>query len=214
MLAVIICLAGIFAILVVAEILHKRKILHGEYLRKFVHIPSGAFIAFWPWLISWRAIQLISLAMLAVVLINHRTRSIHISGDIKRPTYGGVLFPVAVIIAAALTREKIFFAIAILHMAVADGMAAVIGTAYGKKLAYKVFHQVKTVLGTMAFWLASLYILGVGILFAHDLISFTNYALLLLVLPPILAALENLAVLGLDNVVVPVAVIAALQLAT
>ncbi|HLB66329.1 MAG TPA: hypothetical protein VJJ78_01905, partial [Candidatus Saccharimonadales bacterium] len=63
MLAVIACLAGIFAILVIEEIFYKRKILQGEYLRKFVHISAGSFIAFWPWLISWRAIQLIGVLM-------------------------------------------------------------------------------------------------------------------------------------------------------
>jgi uncharacterized membrane protein len=66
----------------------------------------------------------------------------------------------------------------------------------------------------MTFWLASLCILGVGLLFAHDIIAFNHYALLLILLPPTLAFLENLAVLGLDNVVVPVAVVLALQLAT
>jgi len=214
MLAVIACLGGIFAILVISEILYKQKILHGEYLRKFVHISSSSFIAFWPWLISWRTIELISLAMLAVVIFNHRIRVIHISGNIARKTYGGMLLPVGVLSCALLTNIKIFFALAILHMALADGLAAVIGTAYGKKFRYKIFHQLKTLIGSMTFWLVSLCILGTGLLFLSDSLSFTHYALLIIVLPPILAFLENLAVLGFDNVVVPVAVVLALQLAS
>ena len=214
MLAVITCLGGIFAILIISEILYKQKILQGEYLRKFVHISSGTFIAFWPWLISWRQIQAISLAMLAVVICNHRRKTIHMGGNIKRRTYGGMLFPVGVLASALLTQNKFFFALAVLHLALADGLAAVIGITYGKKVSYKIFHQAKTLVGTATFWLASLCILGVGLLFAHDYISFNHYVLLLVFLPPVLAFLENLAVLGLDNVVVPVAVVLALQLAT
>ncbi|MDO8591777.1 MAG: hypothetical protein Q7R60_02555 [bacterium] len=214
MLAVITCLGGIFAILVIGEILYKQKILEGEYLRKFVHISSGSFIAFWPWLVSWRAIELISLAMLAVVIFNHRSKTIHMSGNIKRLTYGGMLFPIGVLACALLTHNKIFFALAVLHLALADGLAAVMGITYGKKYSYKVFHQVKTLTGTMTFWSVSLCILAVGLLFAHDAVGFNHYVFLLIFLPPILAFLENLAVLGLDNLVVPVAVVLALRLAT
>lgn len=214
MLAVIVCLGGIFAILVIGEILYKQKILEGEYLRKFVHISSSTFIAFWPWLVSWRTIELISLAMLAVVIFNHRSKTIHISGNIARQTYGGMLLPVGVLSCALLTDIKIFFALAVLHMALADGLAAVIGTAYGKKYEYRVFHQLKTLVGSMTFWLVSVCILGTGLLFLSDSLSFTHYALLIIALPPVLAFLENIAVLGLDNVVVPVAVVLALQLVT
>lgn len=213
MLAVIACLAGIFAILVASEILYRQKILEGEYLRKFVHISAGSFIASWPWLISWGAIELISLAMLAVVIFNHRSKIIHMSGNIKRLTYGGIFFPLGILAAAALTHNKIFFALAVLHLALADGLAAVIGITFGKRFSYKIFHQVKTLAGTMTFWLVSLCILGAGVLFAHDTIIFSHYALLVIFLPPTLALLENLAVFGLDNLVVPVAVVLALQLA-
>lgn len=214
MLAVIACLAGIFAILILGEILYKQKILRGEYLRKFVHISSGIFIAFWPWLISWRQIQAIALAMLAGVVFIHRAKIIHLSGNIARQTYGGMLFPVGVLSCAWLTDIKIFFALAILHLALADGMAAVIGTAYGEKFGYRVFHQLKTLAGSLTFWLISFSILAPGLLFLHDSLTFTHYALLLIALPPILTILENLAVFGLDNAVVPVAVVLALQLAT
>jgi len=214
MLAVFVCLGGIFAILVAEEILYKQKILRGEYLRKFVHISAGVFIAFWPWLISWRSIELISLAMLIVVLINQRVKTIHMSGDVARNTYGGILFPVGVLATALLTNNKIFFAVAVLNMALADGLAAIVGTAYGKRYSYKVFHQLKTVIGTMTFSYVSLIILGTGLLYLHDSLSFTHYALLLILLPPILAGLENLGGLGSDNVIVPVAVVFALQLAT
>jgi len=212
MLAVITCLAGIFAVLVIEEIFYKRKILQGEYLRKFVHISAGSFIAFWPWLISWQAIQFIGILMAIIIWLNHRLKALHVGGDISRKTYGFYFFALTVFISPFLTHNKMFFALAMLNMALADGLAAVIGLTYGKKYGYRVFHQLKTVVGTMTFWFVSFCILGVGLLYLHDSLSFTHYALLLILLPPILAGLENLGGLGLDNVIVPVAVILALLL--
>ena len=214
MLAVIACLSGIFAILVVEQIFYQYKILQGEYLRKFVHMTAGSFIALWPWLISWRAIQLIGLAMFAVIWLNHRLKALHASGGVGRKTYGFYLFALAVFVTPFLTHDKIFFALALFNMAIADGMAAVIGTAHGEKYEYRVFNQLKTVVGTMTFWLVSVGIFGAGLLFLHDSLSLIHYMLLLIILPPALAFLENIAVFGLDNLVVPVAVIFALRLAT
>lgn len=213
MLAVITCLVGIFAILAVGESLYRKKILRGEYLRKFIHISAGSFIAFWPWLIDWPVIQLLGLAMLAVIWLNHRLKKLHAGGGIKRKTYGFYLFAVAVVVLPFLTHNKLFFAIAMLNMALADGVAAIIGTAYGKGYGYKVFKQLKTIIGSMAFWFTSLCILDISLLFAHETFSFTDFAVLLLVLPPVLTAIENLGVMGFDNIAVPVAAVLALQIA-
>jgi dolichol kinase len=89
-----------------------------------------------------------------------------------------------------------------------------IGTKYGRKWSYKVFGQTKTVFGSMTFWIISLCILGIGLLPAHNLIPFSHYALLLVLLPPILTATENLAVWGTDNLAIPMIVLIALQIAS
>lgn len=211
MLSIIACLVAIFSILVVAEVLWRAEILKGEYQRKFVHISSASFVAFWPWLISWRAIELIGLGMFLVVLVNHLKHTLHFSGDLRKRSVGGVTLALVITICALMTHVKLFFALAILHTSLADGFAAVTGTRYGEGWGYKVFGQLKTVIGTMTFWLVSLIILGIGLLFAYSSISPHNYILLLLLLPPLLAGLENIAVLGLDNLAVPIAVLLVLK---
>ncbi len=213
MLAVIFCLVGVAALLAVAEYLGKHKILKGENQRKFVHISVGTFVAFWPWLISWEAIQFIGLAMLLVVLLSrhqnpHLWRFNKIS---KRDSYGDIFFALAIIASALLTDVKIFFALAILNLALADGVAAIIGQNFGKHWRYKIYHHTKTVIGTMVFWLVSIYIMGTGLLFAHDLIGFNGYVLLVVVLPPVLTLLENISIMGLDDLLIPVVVIVALR---
>jgi dolichol kinase len=213
MLAVIFCLLGVLVILLVNEVLWRKKALHGELKRKFVHILTIIFVAFWPWLISWKAIQLIGIAMVLVLLVNRQSKTLHYLGSIRQKTYGDVFLALSITACALITDEKIFFAIAMLHVALADGLAAVIGTKFGGKWKYKVFHQTKSVVGTMTFWLMSVFILGTGLPLANSLIAFDHYALLLILLPPTLALVENVAGFGLDNLAVPIVVILALQAA-
>ena len=211
MFGVLVCIGGVAVVLALAELLWRQKILKGEEQRKFVHIVGGSFAAFWPWLVSWRTIQLLGMALLAGVLLNRYKKFSHFEDGARRESYGDIFSALAIILCATLTTEPVFYALAILHLALADGLAAVVGKRYGKRWSYKVFRQSKTVIGSMTFWIVSVCILGAGVLFASDLITFENYAILLIVVPPVLTALENLAVLGFDNIVVPVAVIAALN---
>jgi phytol kinase len=212
MLAIILSLILVGAILLIDEFLWRKKIIHGELKRKLVHITVMAFVAFWPWIMSWKAIQLLGISMVIVLLINRQVKVLHYLGGIRQQTYGDIFLALTITTTALITNEKIFFAIALLHVAFADGLAAIIGTKFGRKTRYKIFGQTKSIIGSMAFWVTSLFILGVGLLAAHNLIPFNHYAILLIVLPPILTVTENLAVYGMDNLAVPILVVAALQL--
>jgi phytol kinase len=207
------CLGGLVIILLISELVHRNRILKGENERKLVHICAGSFIAFWPWLISFKSIQLIGIAMIIVVLLNRTKDYLHILGGVRTRYYGAVFLALAVVLAAMLTSNKVFFAIAMLHISLADGLAAVIGVNFGKNWAYKVFGQTKTVLGSMTFWVVSLCILGIAVPLSDGLILYNHYVLLLIFLPPILTALENISIWGTDNIILPVAVIGALNLA-
>lgn len=213
MLEVIACLVGVFVLLVIDDILARAKILKAEYRRKFVHITVGTFVASWPWIISWRSIQIIGILMFAIVAFNQYRPIFKFNRGLKRETYGDYFFALAIVVCALLTSTKVFFAMAILNLALADGLAALAGSSSGKRWKYKVFNQTKTVIGSMAFWFTSLIILGGGTLFAHELISFNHYVILLLLLPPALTLVENAAVYGLDNLAVPVIVLLALHIA-
>lgn len=213
MLAVIGCIVGLGIILLVDELLWRHKLLYGELKRKFVHIGATCFIAFWPWLISWQAIQLLGLAMFVGLVVNRYFKTLHYLGNIRKKSLGEFFLALAVFFCALLTDEKLFFALAMLHVALADGIAAVVGSKFRSNFRYTVFGQTKTVIGSMTFWVVSLFILGIGALFAHNSIPFDNYAVLLFALPPVLMVLENISVLGSDNLVIPVAVILSLQIA-
>jgi dolichol kinase len=211
MLAIIACLLGIFGLLIIAELLGKYRFLRGEYHRKFLHITAGSFIAFWPWLISWRSIELIALTMLAVMVANHYLAFLNYRGRVGRATYGDMFLALAIFLAAHFTHNSIFFALAILEVALADGLAAVAGIAYGKEWGYKIFKQRKTVVGSMVFWIVTLCIFGAGLLPAHAQITFQTYFLILLLIPPAFTLAENISVFGLDNLVIPMLTIILLR---
>jgi dolichol kinase len=213
MFVILLSLSAVLAVLLIDEILWRKKIIHGELKRKLVHITVMTFVAFWPWIMSWKAIQLIGIAMVLVLLVNRQIKVLHYLGGIRQQTYGDVFLALAITTTALITDEKVFFAIAMLHVALADGLAAIIGTKFGRNWRYKVFGQTKTIVGSMTFWTVSLLILGIGLLAAHDLIPYSSYIILLIALPPLLTAIENLAVLGTDNLAIPIAVVIALQAA-
>jgi dolichol kinase len=152
--------------------------------------------------------------MVLVLLVNRQVKVLHYLGGIRQQTFGDVFLALSITTTALITDEKVFFAIAMLCVALADGFAAIIGTKSGRNFRYKVFGQTKTVIGSMTFWIISLSILGGGLLAAHDLVPFTNYAILLVVLPPILTLVENFAIFGVDNLAIPITIVLALHLAT
>lgn len=211
MLTTIACLIGIFGLLLIAELLGRYNMLKGEYHRKFLHITAGSFIAFWPWLVSWRTIEIFGLAALAVMIFNRYAGFLNYRGRIGRATFGDMFLALAIFLAAIYSHDKIFFMLAILEVALADGLAAVAGFAYGKNWVYRIFKHKKTVIGSMVFWLVSVCILAAGLLPAHNLITFQNYFLILILLPPVLTLLENVSLFGLDNLVVSLLTIAVLR---
>jgi hypothetical protein len=70
MFVILLSLSAILAVLLIDEILWRKKIIHGELKRKLVHIAVTSFVAFWPWIMSFKAIQFLGIAMVIVLLIN------------------------------------------------------------------------------------------------------------------------------------------------
>src|SRR5687768_2716839 len=107
MLAIIGCLAGVLALLLLSELLRQKKILRGDPQRQFVHITVGSFIAFWPWLISFQAIAIIGVAMLAIVLVNYKIKLFDFYSGVNRHSYGDIFYALAIVASALVTDEKV-----------------------------------------------------------------------------------------------------------
>lgn len=189
----------VFLILVFAEYLSRYKGVHSELTRKLVHIMVGTFVAFWPFFLSWRQIQMLSLAFLLVVLISiwlNVFKSVH---AVSRNVAGEVLFAMVIGILAFLSTSEWVFAASMLYLSLADGMAAVVGLLWGEENQYKVFGHIKSVAGSLAFFFTAVLISVVYTAFSGA----TQSATVLLWLPVVATISENIAVSGTDNLVIP-----------
>lgn len=202
MLPVALTVLAVFILLVINEFWWRSRVVHTEFGRKFIHVTVGSFVAFWPFYLSWREIELLSIAFLIVVIASKRLKLFQAIHSVQRPTWGELFFAVAVGSVALVTHDKWIYAAALLQMALADGLAAIIGVQYGNRLKYLVLQHPKSIAGTITFFVVSL-----GILLGYGHYSGESLAVGYAVLISALAgALENIAVWGLDNLLVPLLV--------
>jgi phytol kinase len=200
----------VFLLLVIGELWWRKQRLHTEFTRKFVHITVGTFVAFWPFFLSWNEIRLLSIAFLIIVAISKYLRIFRAIHTVQRPTWGELFFAVAVGAITLITHDKWIYAAALLQMSLADGFAAVVGTRYGQRFRYIVFGHAKSILGTFTFLVVS----------AAILVAFARHsgqqltAVFILDLSVLASMIENIGVAGLDNLLVPLVVAAALQFLT
>lgn len=191
--------------LLLAEKLREQKKIAGETARKFVHITVGVFVASWPFYLSQFTMVCLSLAFLVVILVSRRYHIFYAIHNVYRKTWGDVLFPIGIGLTAVLAYNPWIFSAAILHLALADGMAAIVGERYGKAHAYKILGQKKTIEGTAVFYVISLLIVMILVFLAPTGLGHVALPLLLW-LPLIATMVENIAPRGADNILVPLTV--------
>ena len=205
MIVPVLCVGAIFIFLCAAELLWRMRIIRGESSRKFVHIIIGSFVAFWPFLMSWRAIQFISIAFLAVIIISRQFHVFQAIHNVRRKTWGEILFAVSIGLLPFFSSSRLVFAAAVLHMSLADGLAGLIGTKYGDGSRFSMFGQAKSLLGSLTFAAVS-YAIVLGFFKASRLAGLDDINWVVIMLPILATLLETASVKGTDNIVVPLLV--------
>lgn len=204
----ILTIVAVAALLLISEVWWRVHSRPNELSRKFVHITVGSFVAFWPFFLTWNQIGLLSVAFLLGVGISkyfHLFRAIH---SVQRPTWGELFFAMAVGIVAMITHSKGVYAVALLHMSLADGLAAIVGTRYSTaRTRYRVLGSTKSLPGTVTFIVVSLCLL-VGFAYFSDI---HTPVLAILGLATAASLGENVGIYGLDNLFVPVLIAFALS---
>lgn len=195
----------IFLTLVFAQVLKKRKKFSSELLRKLTHIITGIIIAFTPLFLSWSSIVLLSGAFFLTVLVSLKLNIFSSIHGVGRKTYGEILYPISIGLLAVFQPDYWVFMVAVLHLALADALAAIFGTKYGTNNQYKIFGGVKSLLGSCVFLVVSFFIVGASKLLFADGMTVPTLQLLLL-LPVLVTIIEGLSSYGLDNFTVPVGV--------
>jgi phytol kinase len=208
MLKLLIVAGIVFGLLLIAEYLWRVKHYYSEITRKFVHITVGTFVAFWPWILSRSQIELMAVAFLVVIILSRLFTvfsSIHLIG---RKTVGEIFFALSIGGVALITSNRYIFMTAILQLSIADGLAAIIGTSFGRRFRYSIFGARKSLVGSLTFLVCSL-----AILVVYFSVSHASGALPTLIwLPLVATVLENVGIHGSDNVLVPITVAVVLRL--
>jgi phytol kinase len=185
--------------------------LHGEIARKFVHIVTGLFISIWAFYMTVGQIQILSILLLAGVIFSkyfNVFKSVH---GVKRRTSGEIFFALSIGVIASIAPNPWVFAAAMLNMSLADGLAAIVGSSHGKGTTYKVFGHKKSLIGSITFYITSLLIIFIIADFS-PLNTVENIWIAMFWVPLLATAVENLAYNGVDNLLVPLVVVATLDL--
>lgn len=203
MIPMAIALAGVALLIFLGEYLRKVHMLQIEVTRKFIHIGVACFAASWPFFMEWNQIELMSLLMFIGIMGSraaHLFRSIH---GVKRRTWGELFFAMGIGMAALFCDREWAFVAAMLVMGLADGFAALVGTLLDNVRNYKVLGHTKSRQGTATFFVFTVVILAVCNHFGGLQMDVGG----ILVVAAIATALENVAVAGTDNMVIPLAIV-------
>lgn len=203
-------LISIFVFLIGSEIAWRKKLIKGEISRKWVHIIIASFVAVWPFFTDTKYVIALSVAFFVVICLSKRLkifRSIH---SVSRATIGELLFPIAILVCALYAQNDWIFLAAVLHLSLADGLAAVFGTLYGKANRYYVLGQQKSLIGSFFFLTTSILIIQAFLLFGTEDLAPGTW-ILALVVPVAALVLENFSPYGTDNLTVPLFVMAVLN---
>lgn len=195
----VLAIIGVLGILLAAEYLARTTKMHPELTRKFVHMLVGTFVAFWPFFLSWRQIELLSLAFFIVIVLSVKFtifKSIH---TVPRQAIGEISFAMVIGFLALISSSEWIFTAAMLCLSIGDAMAAIVGLLLGDSNKYKVFGKTKSVAGTAAFFAVTVTVMVIYIAASKDTASITT----LLIIPLLATVTENVAVNGTDNLLMP-----------
>lgn len=177
-----------------------------EWTRKFVHTCSGIVVASFPWLIKsvW-SVVLIAFVMFVLLSITKRLSLLKSVHGVERKSYGDLYYLLAVITLFPLSRhEPAFYFAALLTLAVADALAAVIGSTY-HRITFNVETDKKSFEGSSIFFLATFLTIHLPLLLMTNLPREIT-VLVALQIAIVVTLIEAIAIHGFDNIAIPLSV--------
>lgn len=223
----------IFLIFLSSEFLVHKKITHGELSRKYIHVLTGLTLAASCFILNIEQIILVCVllnlglvvadrifALLKNIKFKSGSFGAHLKDafkvydesqeGVKRWTIGHLVYAVGIGLVAIIFQSKSLFLTTTLILALADGMAALVGKKYGIYL-FRVPGGVKSIEGSATFFLITLMIISLYILMLKTG-EFGEYANLSLgyktvfnvvLVSGIITASEAIVAYGLDNITIP-----------
>ena len=179
-----------------------------EWSRKLVHIGTGAVVPIaWVFGIGQAIAVPAAGAITVLAALNHRIRVLPAIEDVDRHSYGTIAYGASITALLWLywPQQPAAVAAGVLVMALGDGLAGLIGPLV-PSFSWSIWQQRKSLVGTGAMASASLAVLLSlrAVAVAQNMPAPAALALVGIAAAAVL--LEQLAVVGLDNFTVPVAV--------
>lgn len=197
--------------MLIGEYLRRKKLIRNEEARKIVHFLHALAIVAWAYFLP-NYCPIIAAECMALLLVITEKKLNILPGmrAVGRLSYGEVLFLVGVIILALLQPSYSHFVIVMLHLGIADAVAAVVGKRV-KSPVYKIRGHTKSIAGSLACFVASLGIFTSYLVYTNQLLwgNFVSVALAAI----FVTMVENISPLGSDNLTIPLATYAFIVLA-
>jgi phytol kinase len=182
--------------------------LHPEWSRKIVHVGMGFVTLAFPWLFHerWPVLLLSALAIASLAAVRWWSPAKAVGGGVldgvARRSYGEFYFPLAVGTIFILSGgDRLRYSIPVLVLALADAVAALVGTYYGQ-LRYSTKDGHKSWEGSLAFFVVTFFAVHVPLLLFSQ-IGRAETLLIALILGLVVMLFEAIAWEGLDNLFIP-----------
>jgi len=198
--------AWLVVLATMAHLLHQWRPDQPEWSRKVVHLGAGLVLPMaWATNIS-RTIALVAAALATILAaVNQRTRLLPGLESVNRHSYGTVTYGLSIVLLLwwGWPQRAAVVVAAGLMMAFGDGLAGILGPACPSPQ-WSVLGQRKSLLGTIC---VALVAIMVGWMLLGEQLSLNQ----LLVLGVVAAGLEQISVLGVDNLLLPLGAAALLN---
>lgn len=198
----------------IGEILFHKLKMKSEYTRKFTHIGGAMITLLFPiYLPNHWTVLILSSLFAAILFITDKYNLLQSVHSVKRITFGGFLFPVAIymsFLAFEYKNDISYFYLPVLILAFCDPAAALVGQNF-PFIPIKLGKETKTISGFLAFLILSITVCFIwyGQVMHEDV---NSKFLLIFTIASITSVTEFLSKKGIDNISIPAIVLSILFL--
>ena len=191
--------------LIVSNYTYRKGLLSPEQNRRLVHAAIGLIMSFSTIIFSSNfPPSFLAIAFIFFNIIAFKSKILSGIHSQKRKSYGTIYFPLSYLIVSYLFWEKKqFLMLSLLILAISDPIAAQVGSRKSSAWNFKVWHDVKTLSGTIAFFTSCLLVLIIGNIFIleYKLID----SIIFIIITAIFATLSEItSKKGTDNLSIPI----------
>ena len=153
--------------LIISNYAQRKNLFSPDENRRLVHATVGILMSFSTIIFSSKfSPLLLAITFIFFNIIAFKSKLLSGIHSQKRKSYGTIYFPLSYLIVSYLFWEKNEFVIlSFLILAISDPIAAQMGSRKNSIRKFKVWYDYKTINGTIAFFISSIFILVIGNIF-------------------------------------------------